>query len=582
MSKVKRPSPHSLRKTIIETVSRSGGHLASSLGAVDIICALDEVFDFSHDRILFDVGHQAYAYKLLTGRAARFSSLRQFGGLAPFLDPDESPADVYHSGHASDSLSIASGLASARDLAGQDFKIVTVIGDAAITGGMAFEALNQIGQRAQRMLIILNDNGMSISETAGAVAQYLSRIRLSPSYTKAKQGWTERLSSDNPVERSMAKAGMRAKNKLKELALPENLFEDLGLTYYGPVDGHNLKALINTFNRIKDYPGPVLCHVRTRKGKGYPPAEANPSLFHGVGSFDVESGQITPDSDSRPTYTQVFSGEALKLAATNPDLVALTAAMQDGTGLDPLQKSFPERCFDLGIAEEHSVAFAAGLAIGGKIPLVCIYSAFLQRALDQIITDVCLPKLHVVFCIDRAGLVGHDGPTHHGAFDLAYLQGIPNLQIIAPATQIDLEEALAYAVDRAEGPVAIRYARGAVCQAFEDLTRQGDIEVWPLGACFDLGAEVAQGLGARLRDPLWVKPLEARPDASTKTIVTIEDGVLQNGFGEAVALAYPDIRVLRFGLPDRFVSFGSITELREQIGLSSIHILQQVKAILQV
>ncbi len=590
-----------LRTEMIAVTSLRGGHLASSLGVVELTLALHRVLDCPKDRIVFDVGHQAYAHKLITGRYKDFYTLRTFGGISGFPKREESVYDAHDAGHASDSLSTALGLAIARDLRGTDERIVAVIGDGSISAGLALEAMNQIGQHRTKMTIILNDNSMSISKNVGAVAQYLTDLRTNLRYINLNENLSRQLAeTENPVSRAILSASKTMKGTLKRGMLAEGmLFEDFGIKYLGPVNGHDEKALESVIAAADDFNRPVLIHVMTHKGAGYKPAEESPDLFHGIGPFDIATGEFKKKPGA-PSYTKVFADALLAEAEENPDIVAITAAMPSGTGLDAFGKRFPERFFDVGICEEHAVTFASGLALGGKLPVVAIYSTFLQRAFDETIINVALQNQHVVFCVDRAGLVGADGPTHHGAFDLAYLRSIPNFKIIAPSSASELASALHTAL-RLDGPVAIRYPRGATDGSSTTapemlpvgesrLLREGsDVALLAVGHMVGRALEVArlleaEGISARVVDMRWVKPLdvqEVRAAArSTSLVVTIEDGSLIGGFGtavsEVVAAEGYATKVLPFGLPDRFIQQGDIEELFETVGLAPEQIAAQV------
>ncbi|MDR1422798.1 MAG: 1-deoxy-D-xylulose-5-phosphate synthase, partial [Coriobacteriales bacterium] len=571
-----------LRARLIEVTSTNGGHLASSLGAVEIILALHAVYDLPTDKLVFDVGHQSYAHKLLTGRDKVFDTLRCFGGLAGFTRREESPYDTHDSGHASDSLSIALGLALARDLDGRDEEVIALIGDASLSGGLAFEALNQIGQAGTRLTIVLNDNEMSISRNVGALSLHLAKIRMSKSYTALRDTVEDRLGAAGRVGRFLVNAGETAKESVKKLVVPGTFFEDMGITYVGPIDGHNTSVLIEALKTARSATGPVLVHAVTQKGRGYTPAEQRPDIFHGVGGYAPDTGELAQASDDMPSFTAVFSQALLAEAETRPELVAITAAMADGTGLASFAARHPERFFDVGIAEEHAVALAAGLALGGKLPVVAIYSTFLQRAFDQLVTNVALQKQHVVFCVDRAGLVGEDGTTHHGLFDLAYLRQIPGMRLVAPADAEQLQDALHTALNFDEGPMAIRYPRGKTVLAVANreprflplgkaicLREGADVSLLALGRMVRPALEVAEllaatGVQAGVYNMLWVKPLDGeavRAAAAAPLIVTLEEGTTIGGFGSAVLeelahLAISQPRVLTIGIPDTFVTHG--------------------------
>ncbi|MCL1890604.1 MAG: 1-deoxy-D-xylulose-5-phosphate synthase [Coriobacteriia bacterium] len=598
-----------IRERLIEVTAQTGGHLAPSLGTVELTLALHRAYDFSIDRLVFDVGHQSYAHKLITGRNGRFDTLRTFEGICGFPRRDESPYDAHESGHASDSLSIACGLAAARDLRGSNEQIVVLIGDAALSGGMAFEALNQIGHDQRNITIILNDNEMSIARNVGALSLYLGKARMSKPYTLTRDTVEGGLSRFGRPGRLLVRAGERVKSSVKKLFVPGMFFEDMGIKYIGPIDGHSSATLNDVIERAKTTDGPTLIHAVTKKGLGYEPAEKRPDLFHGIGPFDQKTGEVLskPSKDAK-SFTSIFSDALIAEAEHNPDIVAITAAMEDGTGLAGFKKKFGKRFFDVGIAEEHAVALAAGLALGKKLPVVAIYSTFLQRAFDQMAINVALQDQHVVFCVDRAGLVGEDGPTHHGAFDLAYLRAIPNMRILAPTNESDFRDALHTALALTDGPVALRYPRalGEVCakdKAPEVLPvaqarrlRSGDdVALLAVGRFVGLALAVAdllaeQGIKARVENMLWVKPLDEQAvsaAAKTKLIVTLEDGTTTGGFGSAVleSLARLDkpsqTPVLTLGLPDEFITHGSVACLFESLGLTAPQITATILKKLQ-
>ena len=595
-----------IRGEIIAVCSMNGGHLASSLGAVELIIALHRVLNCPHDRIVFDVGHQSYAHKLLTGRLNRFETLRCEGGLSGFTRLNEGPYDSHDSGHASDSLSMALGYALARDLAGTDQRVAALIGDASISGGMALEALNFIGQSKTKLTIILNDNEMSISRNVGALSLYLGRARTSRTYLRARDGVENRLNQTGTIGRTLAIAGEVAKRSVKNLMVPGMLFEDLGLTYIGPIDGHSIADVEEAVTRAQRIDGPVIIHAVTRKGAGYAPAEKRPDLFHGVGPFDIDTGKPLPSAPGPVKYTKVFGDALVREAEANPRIVAITAAMTDGTGLAPFARRFRNRFFDVGIAEENATAMAGGLALGGQLPVVAIYSTFLQRAFDQIATDVCLPNAHVVLALDRAGLVGADGPTHHGVFDIPYLRILPNMKVLAPSNEAELVDALHTAL-ALSGPVALRYPRGAAegvelpekPQAWElgaageryPPAGQGDprVSVLAVGrgvgrarAAADLLAQ--KGISCRVTDMRWVKPVDeaaVREAASSQLVVTAEEGVVSGGFGSAVleSLSRQGLcpETLQLGIPDRFVEQGPVDSLLAKVGLSPEAIAQRIE-----
>lgn len=593
-----------LRAEMIAATSLHGGHLAPSLGSVELIIALHRVLDCPRDRLVFDVGHQAYAHKLLTGRRKQFKTLRTYEGISGFPKITESAYDAHDSGHASDSLSTALGYALARDLDGSDTTIAALIGDASFTGGMALEALNDIGRANTPLLIVLNDNGMSISPNVGGFSTYLAKVRMSDQYTQLRNHVEDAFNASGTLGRLLMRGGNAAKESFKQFVLPGATFlEGFGVTYIGPVDGHDIQTLEEILRDAKALEGPVVIHAVTMKGKGYGPAEKNPALFHGVGPFDIASGTPKPKSNANPTWTQVFSDELIKLAEDDPSIIAITAAMASGTGLSAFAKAYPERFFDVGIAEEHAVGMASSLALAGKKPVVAIYSTFMQRAIDQAIVNVGLQKAHVVFCLDRAGLVGDDGPTHHGVFDLAYLRMIPNMRILAPSNDEELRMALRCAM-ALEGPVAIRYPRGSApvasgaCEPWREghavKIRDGaDGALLALGRMVDVAREVAeqasrQGVELSIWDMRWAKPIDAdalRDATHTGHIFTLEDGVIMGGFGSGVLELLSDMGescpVRRFGIPDAFVTQGPVDKLFEVLGLDAESISAEVLAACQ-
>jgi 1-deoxy-D-xylulose-5-phosphate synthase len=592
-----------IRREIVSTTSKTGGHVASSLGAVEIILALHAELNCPDDKIVFDVGHQAYAHKLVTGRRDEFATLRTFGGMSGFPKPSESPYDVHFSGHASDSLSVALGLAQARDLAGADNKVVAVIGDASLGGGMAFEALNNIGQAQTPMVIILNDNEMSISHNVGALMKHLGAMRASNQYRHARDNMQEHLENSGPVGKAITNLGRNMKESMKQFVIPHSMiFEQLGIVCTTPLDGHNIGQLREMLRTVLAADGPVLMHVVTRKGEGYTPARQNPEKFHGIAPYDVATGEVVKSGGSgAPKYTNVF-GKALVAEAEKDDrIVAITAAMKGGTGLDAFAEKFPDRFVDTGIAEEHAVGYAGGLAAGGRKPVVAIYSTFLQRAVDQMIINVALPKLDVVFAIDRAGIVGADGPTHHGVFDLVYCRMIPNMRVLAPSDEAELVNALHTALQMG-GPFAIRYPRGeaegAPLPETPEVLPEGKARVIREGsdvAILAFGRMVAQakgaaeslaadGISARVVDMRWVKPLDAqaiRQACETKLVVTVEGGVIAGGAGEGVlgemAAAGLTTPAVNLGIKDEFVTQGSVGQLLHEQGLDAEGIAAAVR-----
>ena len=591
-----------LRALMIETVSQTGGHLAPSLGTVDLTLALYSVFDAAKDTVVWDVGHQAYAHKILTGRRDQFGTLRQKGGITGFPKRAESSYDAFGTGHASTSISAALGMAIARDLNGAHNHVLAVIGDGALTGGEAFEALNHAGDMGKNFIVVLNDNEMSIDRNVGAMSEYLSRIRVAPQYNRAKKDLEGLLKSIPKIGDTVLKTAGYIKEGVRAVLVPGGLFEEMGFNYVGPIDGHNIRLMQEVFTQVAQLEGPVLVHVRTKKGKGYLPAEIEPDKFHGVGPFNAVTGKAAPKAEQPPSYTQVFSEALLALAAENPDILAVTAAMPSGTGLKAFGEQYPTRFFDVGIAEEHAVTLAAGLAAAGKRPVVALYSTFAQRGYDQMVHDVCLQNLPVVFCLDRAGLVGADGPTHHGVFDLSYLRHIPNMTVMAPKDENELRQMLCTAL-QLSGPAAIRYPRGAglgvemdseftplpVGQA-EALTHHGSIALLAVGSMVDNASKAAielagEGIETTVVNMRFVKPLDTTLLRSLAgemdAVVTIEENVLAGGFGSAVAEFFADEEIqrplLRIGIGDEFIEQGTRDELWELCGLQPEQIAEKVK-----
>lgn len=582
-----------IRDVLVSTVAETGGHLAPNLGVVELTIGLLRSLDTPEDRVIWDVGHQSYVYKLLTGRRDRFGTLRQYGGVCGFPKRTESPYDAFDTGHASNSISVALGRAIARDAAGGDEHVVAVIGDGSMTGGMAFEALNHAGHTGTRVVVLLNDNEMSIAQNVGALAGYLARVRLDPRYTRLRDGVESRIARIPGVGQVMVDAGEAAKQSFKQLVVPGMFFEELGWTYVGPIDGHDVQQVQDAMTWAMRHDHPVIVHAVTRKGSGYEHAETSPDVFHGISPFDVETGEVNGGSSGAPSFTEVF-GEALVAEAGRDERIcAITAAMPSGTGLDAFAQAFPERFFDVGIAEQHAVSLAAGLALGGRLPVVAIYSTFLQRAFDQVIMDVCLQNLHVVFCLDRAGLVGEDGPTHHGVFDLSYLRAIPNLTVCAPADEAELVDMLHTAV-HAEGPVAIRYPRGSAPGVAlpkkpttleagrAQVRRTGtDIALVAAGRTVGIAEEAAallmgEGFSASVINARWVKPLDmetlAWAAAKHELIVTIEENSVIGGLGAGVLEALSDMGIAvplaHLGVPDCFITHGATSRLLSDIGLT--------------
>ncbi|MDY4670485.1 MAG: 1-deoxy-D-xylulose-5-phosphate synthase [Oliverpabstia sp.] len=575
-----------IREFLVDSLSVTGGHLASNLGVVELTIALHRVLDFPQDKLIWDVGHQAYTHKILTGRKNQFDTLRKTGGLSGFPKRKESPCDAFDTGHSSTSISAGLGMVRARDLKGEDYTVVSVIGDGALTGGMAYEAMNNAASLKKNFIIILNDNEMSITKNVGGMSSYLGNIRTAAAYTELKMGVTNVLKKIPKVGESMVDALHKTKDSLKQFVIPGMLFENMGMTYLGPVDGHNITQLVKLLNEAKRKQGPVLLHVLTEKGKGYEPAVRHPARFHGAAPFEIETG--LPKSNGKANYTDIFSTVMRKFGDREPDVVAVSAAMVPGTGLKRFGNMFPERLFDVGIAEEHAVTFAAGLALGGLRPVVAIYSSFLQRAVDQVLHDVCMQKLPVVFAVDRAGLVGSDGETHHGCFDLSYLSMMPNMTLMAPKNKWELSDMLKFAI-RQNSPVAIRYPRGEAYDGLEEkrapielgrseLLYQGsEIALLAVGSMVKVAQEVynnlrAKGQPATLINMRFVKPLDTqRLDELTKDhrlFVTLEENVKNGGFGEKVMDYFgeqtdaPQVRIV--AIEDQFVPHGSVSDLMKQ------------------
>ena len=594
-----------IRNFLLESVSETGGHLASNLGVVELTLALHNVLDFPEDKLIWDVGHQAYTHKILTGRKEEFKTLRKEGGLSGFPKRSESDCDSFDTGHSSTSISAGLGYVRARDILGQKHHVVSVIGDGALTGGMAYEAMNNAAELKTNFIIVLNDNNMSISKNVGGMSSYLSALRTAEAYTGMKINATKALKKIPRIGTAVVDTMRKTKSSIKQLIIPGMLFENMGLTYLGPVDGHNMRQMMKLFNEAKRVEGPVLVHVLTEKGHGYIPACSHPARFHGTGPFDVKTGKFLETKENL-NYTDVFSKTMCSLGKENRRVAAITAAMPEGTGLKAFARSFPERFFDVGIAEEHAVTFAAGLALGGLIPVVAIYSSFLQRAVDQILHDVCMQKLHVVFAIDRAGLVGADGETHQGCFDFSYLSMIPNLTVMAPKNDWELQEMLRTAVLDCDGPCAIRYPKGAAYTGLSEfqqpvevgksevLYEGREVAILAVGSMVSTCKEVYDMLKSRGIEPTFVnvrfvKPLDTELlDTLAKThslFVTVEENVKNGGFGEHVS-AYmeacqPDVRVMNLAIWDRFVEQGKIESLRAKIGLSSVEIEETITAALE-
>lgn len=592
-----------IRQFLIDNISRTGGHLGSNLGVVELTMALHLSLNLPDDKIIFDVGHQSYTHKLLTGRKEDFGDLRKFGGMSGFPKRRESCCDAFDTGHSSTSISAGLGLVKARDLQNQHFTVVSVIGDGALTGGMAYEALNNAAKLETNFIIILNDNNMSISENVGGISKYLQSIRTAVGYQDFKMNLQDFLMKNMPNSQGekVVDRLKRFKSSFKQLIVPGMFFEDMGITYLGPVDGHDVNAVAKMIREAKNIKHSVLIHVCTKKGNGYLPAERHPARFHGTGPFDVETGLLL-NKQSKADYTDVFATVMIKLAARNDKVVAITAAMPDGTGLKRFRNIYPDRFFDVGIAEEHAVTFAAGLAAGGLRPIVAIYSSFLQRAYDQILHDVCIQNLPVIFAIDRAGIVGADGETHQGIFDLSYLSSIPNMHIMAPKNKWELSDMMKYAVEF-PAPVAVRYPRGEAYDGLHEFREpvvygraeviydESMIALFAVGSMVKTAVEVreelkSQGYSCSVINARFVKPVdeEAIVNAAShhRLIVTMEENVLSGGYGEKVRefidRSHLDVDVLNIGIPDEYVEHGNVAVLKHEIGIDSASITAKILA----
>ncbi len=589
-----------IRTFLIEKISMTGGHLASNLGVVELTIALFRAFSLPEDKIIWDVGHQSYTHKILSGRKNAFDGLRQYGGMSGFPKRSESEFDAFDTGHSSTSISVGLGIAQGRDLKGENYKVVSVIGDGALTGGMAYEALNNAGRMKTNFIIVLNDNNMSISENVGGMSTYLSNLRADEGYNLLKKAVSESLSNIPVVGDRMVNTLLRTKNSIKQLLIPGMLFENMGLTYLGPVDGHDIRKLERIFREAQKIRHAVIIHVITRKGKGYGPAEKNPAVFHGVGPFHIETGELKNPAEN-PSYTEVFSRELCRLASKDDRIVALTAAMPDGTGLSRFAKRFPKRFFDVGIAEQHAVTSAAGMAAAGLKPVVAVYSSFLQRAYDQMVHDVCLQNLPVVFCIDRAGLVGSDGETHQGIFDLTFLSSIPNMTVMAPKNLWELRDMMRFALDLGR-PAAVRYPRGEAYRGLREhrapieygksemLFPEKDLALVAYGSMVSCAEHIRQkirkeGGSCTLVNGRFVKPVDFavldKLAENHSVIVTLEENVLRGGAGEEITAYihahYPAIRVINIGLPDTYVEHGSVSVLRATLGIDSDSIIERLR-----
>lgn len=590
-----------IRDFLVESLSKTGGHLASNLGVVELTMALHRVFSLPEDKIIWDVGHQSYTHKILTGRKEGFTNLRMLGGMSGFPKRSESDCDSFDTGHSTTSISAGLGYVRARDIRNEKHSVVAVIGDGSFTGGMAYEAINNAAALNTNFIIVLNDNDMSISENVGGISSYLGNIRTAKAYTNLKMGVTNSLKKIPVVGKKAVEGLRRTKRSIKQLVIPGMFFEDMGLTYLGPADGHNIKQMERLLQEAQRVDGPVLVHVLTEKGKGYAPAERHSSKFHGVGAFDIATGKSL-SKKSKPNYQDVFSAVMMKQGKTNPDVVAITAAMADGTGLGEFAKEYPDRFFDVGIAEEHAVTFAAGLALGGLIPVFAIYSSFLQRALDQVMIDVCMQNLHVIFAIDRAGLVGNDGETHQGCFDLSYLSLIPNMTVMAPKNSWELSDMIKFAVSH-NGPIAIRYPRGAVYEGMrhmrtpialgkgEILKKGSKVALIAVGKMVEIAVEAEELLreqyqiDATVVNARFVKPFDKglmkEIAAEHEILVTMEDNVYQGGFGQQVTdyLHSEGLHcraMINVSIPDQFIEHGNVNELYKKMQMDADGIVNRI------
>lgn len=588
-----------IRQFLVESIAQTGGHLASNLGVVELTMALHLSFDPAVDKIIWDVGHQSYTHKILTGRKDGFATLREYGGMSGFPNTRESETDGFNTGHSSTSISVGLGLAEAREITGEHYHVISVIGDGALTGGMAFEALNNASRLKSNYIIVLNDNQMSISENVGGLNRYLSNFRTADAYMDLKDGVIQSLSKIPVYGERMVKKIRNAKSGIKQLFVPGMFFEEMGLMYLGPVDGSNMKQLCKTFSEAKRVRGPVIVHVLTHKGEGYGPAERHPARFHGTAPFDIDTG-VPLSKQSKAHYTDVFSTVMKKMGEREPKLVAITAAMEMGTGLKRFHNLYPDRFFDVGIAEEHAVTFAAGMAKAGLKPVFAVYSSFLQRAYDQILHDVCLQNLPVVFAVDRAGLVGKDGATHQGIYDLSYLSSIPNLTIMAPKNKWELSDMLKFAI-AAEYPVAIRYPRGNACDLWKEqrapivrgeselLCEGDDVALFAIGAMVEIAWNVKEklsdrGISATVVNARFMTPLDERAILlATKKyplIVTLEENVASGGFGEHVAALLEtrnqSVKFLPVAIENRYVEHGDVERLRKVLGIDADTITEKI------
>ena len=590
---------YEIREFLINKLSKTGGHVASNLGVIELTIAIHLICDLPKDKIIWDVGHQSYTHKILTGRKEGFDNLRQFGGMSGFPKRSESDCDVFDTGHSTTSISAALGMAWAREMKNEDYKIFAVIGDGSMTGGMSFEALNNAAELKKNIVIILNDNEMSISKNVGGVSEHLSKLRTSDNYMGLKEDVMGSLEKIPVYGEKIIKQIQKTKSGIKALMIPGMMYEEMGIMYIGPIDGHNINNMVKVLSEASRYQGPVIVHVRTKKGRGFVPAERHPSRFHGSGPFDLEKG--LPLNPSKPSYTDIFSTVMRKMGDRDRDIVAITAAMADGTGLKRFSIMFPDRFFDVGIAEQHAVTFAAGLATQGFKPIFAVYSSFLQRAYDQMMHDVCMQKLHVVFAVDRAGLVGADGMTHHGAFDLSYMCQMPNMVVMAPKNKWELSDMVKFAF-KYDGPIAIRYPRGEAYSKYkefrapvslgkcEEIFKGDKVLLFAIGTMFKNAIEVGKLMKEDIGQPTIVNVRFAKPldeeylikEANNyKCIVTMEDNVSIGGMGERVNnILYKNGfkgEIINISLPDEFVEHGSVGELQKSLGMDPESIYDKIK-----
>ncbi|MCR4610507.1 MAG: 1-deoxy-D-xylulose-5-phosphate synthase [Lachnospiraceae bacterium] len=588
-----------IREFLIDKLSKTGGHIASNLGVVELTIALHLICDLPKDKIIWDVGHQSYTHKILTGRKDGFDNLRQFGGMSGFPKRAESDCDVFDTGHSTTSISAGLGMVWAREMRGEDYKVISVIGDGSMTGGMSFEALNNASELKKNFVIVLNDNEMSISKNVGGVSEHLSKMRTSDNYMGLKEDVMHSLEKIPVYGDKIITQIQKTKSGIKSLVIPGMMYEEMGIMYIGPIDGHDINAMVKVFQEASRYQGPVIVHVRTKKGKGFVPAERHPSRFHGAGPFDVEKG--LPLKSGKASYTNIFSTVMRKMGDRDRDIVAITAAMSDGVGLKRFSNMFPDRFFDVGIAEQHAVTFAAGLATQGFKPIFAVYSSFLQRAYDQIMHDVCMQNLHVVFAIDRAGLVGADGMTHHGAFDISYLSQMPNMVVMAPKNKWELSDMVKFAFNY-DGPIAIRYPRGEAFSKYkefrapielgksEEIFEGDDVLLYALGSMYKNAIEVAKLMRKDGKQPTvcnarFAKPLDeeyiVNASKKHKCIVTLEDNVYTGGIGERINnILYRhgyEGEIINISLPDEFVEHGSVEKLQESLGMDPKSIYDKIK-----